>query len=62
MPGPTPDNRIETVFEARDGGTLLILRMTLPDSETRAMMLDYGMADGMEQSYAKLDALDTTSF
>lgn len=57
MPDPTPDNRIETVFEARDGGTLMTLRMTLPDSETRTMMLDYGMADGMEQSYAKLDAL-----
>jgi uncharacterized protein YndB with AHSA1/START domain len=58
MPDPSPDSRIETVFAPQGSGTLLTLRMTLPDPETRTAMLDMGMQDGMEQSYAKLDALE----
>ncbi|KUL96567.1 hypothetical protein DK26_07305 [Bosea sp. WAO] len=57
MPDPTPDNRIETRFEADGTGTLMIMRMTLPDSATRAAMLATGMEHGMEASYARLDAM-----
>ena len=57
LPDPTPDNHIETTFEPDgDGGTLLTVRMTLPDAETRAAMLESGMADGMEKSYARLES------
>lgn len=55
LPNPTPDNHVETRFEARDGGTLLTMRMTLPDEATRTAMLATGMADGMEQSYQRLE-------
>ncbi len=57
MPDPTPDNHIETLFERDGSGTLMTLRMTLPDAATRAAMLESGMADGMEASYARLDGL-----
>jgi len=36
----------------------MIMRMTLPDAETRAAMLSTGMEDGMEASYVRLEALD----
>ena len=55
MPDPTPDNRVETLFEADGEGTLLTLRMTLPDAETRSAMLATGMDQGMEASYARLE-------
>ncbi|MBN9471300.1 MAG: SRPBCC domain-containing protein [Bosea sp.] len=57
MPDPTPDNHVETRFEADGAGTLMTMRMTLPDSATRAAMLATGMEDGMEASYARLDAV-----
>lgn len=57
LPGPTPDNRVETRFEADGGGTLLVMRMTLPDAETRAAMLKTGMEHGMEASYARLEGM-----
>ncbi|BCH22015.1 ATPase [Mesorhizobium sp. L-8-3] len=56
LPDPTPDNHVESIFEARDSGTLLTLRMTLPDAETRTAMLATGMEDGMEASYARLES------
>lgn len=55
LPDPTPDNHVETTFDADGGGTLLTLRMTLPDAETRRAMLATGMEDGMEASYAQLN-------
>jgi uncharacterized protein YndB with AHSA1/START domain len=55
LPEPTPDNRVETLFEPDGNGTLLTLRMTLPDAETRAAMLATGMDQGMEASYARLE-------
>ncbi|MEZ5805663.1 MAG: SRPBCC domain-containing protein [Rhizobiaceae bacterium] len=55
LPDPTPDNHVETTFDADGGGTLLTLRMTLPDAETRRAMLATGMEDGMEASYARLE-------
>jgi uncharacterized protein YndB with AHSA1/START domain len=57
MPDPTPDNRVETLFQASDGGTLLVMTMTLPDAETRRAMLATGMTDGMAMTYDRLDAL-----
>ncbi|MCA9764336.1 MAG: SRPBCC domain-containing protein, partial [Gemmatimonadetes bacterium] len=48
---------IETRFEADGTGTLMTMRMTLPDAATRAAMLETGMAEGMEASYQRLEAL-----
>lgn len=58
MPDPTPDNNIDTRFEPDGTGTKMVLRMSLPDAGTRRVLLETGMADGMEASYANLDALD----
>jgi uncharacterized protein YndB with AHSA1/START domain len=55
--GPTPDNRIETRFDAEGKGTLMTMRMHLPDEKTRAMMLATGMEKGMEASYVRLEGL-----
>jgi uncharacterized protein YndB with AHSA1/START domain len=57
LPDATPDNHVETRFEPDGTGTLMTMRMTLPDSETRAAMLATGMADGMEASYQRLEAV-----
>jgi uncharacterized protein YndB with AHSA1/START domain len=58
LPDPTPDNHIETTFEADGDGTLMTMRMTLPDAATRAQMLATGMEHGMEASYARLESLN----
>jgi uncharacterized protein YndB with AHSA1/START domain len=55
LPDATPDNRIETRFEPDGDGTLMTMRMTLPDVETRTRMLSSGMEQGMETSYARLE-------
>lgn len=55
MPDPTPDNHIVTTFTADGSGTLMTMRMTLPDAETRRVMLETGMEHGMEASYARLE-------
>ena len=57
LPDPTPDNRVETRFAPDGGGTVMTMRMTLPDAETRAAMLATGMEHGMEDSYARLDRM-----
>jgi uncharacterized protein YndB with AHSA1/START domain len=57
LPDATPDNRIETGFEADGGGTLMTMRMTLPDIETRTRMLASGMEQGMEASYVRLERM-----
>ena len=57
VPDPTPDNRCHTTFEAKDGGTLLTVRMQLPDEATLKEMLDTGMEQGMEDSYGRIDGL-----
>src|SRR5579863_3695754 len=51
LPDPTPDNHIETRFDADGTGTLMTMRMTLPDEVTRKRMLSTGMEKGMEASY-----------
>ncbi len=35
LPDPTPDNHVETMFRPDGTGTLMTMRMTLPDAETR---------------------------
>jgi uncharacterized protein YndB with AHSA1/START domain len=57
LPDPTPDNHIETTFEADGEGTLMTMRMALPNSETRAAMLASGMERGMEASYVRLEGM-----
>ena len=55
LPDPTPDNHVETSFVPDGAGTLMTMRMTLPDAETRAAMLASGMEHGMEASYVRLE-------
>ena len=57
LPDPTPDNRVETRFEVDGNGTLITMRMSLPDAATRARILASGMEGGMEASYLRLEAL-----
>jgi uncharacterized protein YndB with AHSA1/START domain len=57
LPDPTPDNHVETRFDADGTGTLMTMRMTLPDTKTRAMMLASGMEHGMEDSYVRLEGM-----
>jgi uncharacterized protein YndB with AHSA1/START domain len=57
MPDPTPDNHVVTTFTPDGSGTLMIMRMTLPDAATRKAMLSTGMEHGMEASYARLERL-----
>ena len=57
LPDPTPDNHIETRFEPDGAGTLMTMRMTLPDEKTCAGMLATGMEHGMEASYVRLEGM-----
>ena len=57
LPDPTPDNHVETRFDADGTGTLMTMRMTLPDAKTRTAMLATGMERGMEASYVRLDSM-----
>jgi uncharacterized protein YndB with AHSA1/START domain len=57
LPDPTPDNRVVTTFVGDGSGTLMTMRMTLPDAETRKAMLASGMEHGMEASYVRLERL-----
>ncbi len=57
LPDPTPDNHIVTTFEKEGSGTLMTMRMTLPDAASRAAMLATGVEHGMEASYVRLESL-----
>lgn len=57
LPDPTPDNHVETRFEPDGEGTLMTMRMTLPDAATRAAMLETGMEHGMEASYERMEKM-----
>jgi len=57
MPDACPDNHVEITFEPDGAGTLMTMRMTLPDAQTRAAMLASGMEHGMEASYVRLEAM-----
>jgi hypothetical protein len=43
------------MFHPDGTGTLVTMRMTLPDAEARAAMLATGMEHGMEASCARLE-------
>lgn len=57
LPDPTPDNHVETTFAPDGKGTLMTMRMMLPNAETRAAMLATGMEQGMEASYVRLETM-----
>jgi len=57
LPDPTPENLVETVFEADGEGTMMRMRMTLPDKASRDAMLATGMERGMEASYVRLEGM-----
>jgi uncharacterized protein YndB with AHSA1/START domain len=57
LPDPTPDNQVETVFAPDGTGTLMTMKMTLPDAATRAAILATGMEQGMEASYVRLEGV-----
>ncbi len=57
LPDRTPDNSVETTFDPDGADTLMTMRMTLPDAQTRAAMLATGMEQGMEMSYVRLEGL-----
>ena len=54
MPGPGTTN--ELTLTPTTGGTLLTLVITYPNVELRDTVLGTGMVDGMETSYARLEA------
>jgi uncharacterized protein YndB with AHSA1/START domain len=57
LPDPTPDNHVETTFERDGTGTLMTMRMSLPDAATREVMLKSGMEKGMEAGYLRLERM-----
>ena len=57
LPDVTPAAHIETTFEPDGAGTLMTMRMTLPDNATRAAMLASGIESGMETSYLRLETM-----
>jgi len=57
LPDPTPDNHVETRFDPAGAGTLMTMRMTLPDEGTRKLMLSTGMEDGMGAGYVRLERM-----
>jgi uncharacterized protein YndB with AHSA1/START domain len=59
LPDETPENRVETRFDPDGtGGTAMTLTMQVDDVETMQAMIGSGMTDGMEASYARIDALE----
>ena len=56
---PSTLNDMSLVEE--DGATLITLLIEYPDKETRDMVLATGMTDGMETSYARLEATLVTA-
>jgi uncharacterized protein YndB with AHSA1/START domain len=57
LPDPTPDNHVVTTFAPDGKGTLMTVRMTLPDAATRTAMLATGMEHGMEAGYVRLERM-----
>ena len=52
----SPSTRNELTLTPVEGGTLVTLLITYPDTATREMILATGMVDGMETSYARMEA------
>lgn len=58
---PGEPNINEQTLTPIAGGTLLTLIITYPSAEVRDMVLETGMTDGMETSYARLEQVLTAS-
>ncbi len=56
MIGMEPTTINEMTLTPTDDGTLLSLLITYTDVETRDMILETGMAEGMETSYARMES------
>ncbi len=54
---PTTPTITRTTFTERDGVTTLVVLITYRSKEERDAAISTGMTDGMETSYARLDAL-----
>jgi len=52
----SPSTLNELTLTPVEGGTLVAALITYPDAETREIILATGMANGMEQSYARLES------
>lgn len=52
-----PENVNDLSLVEEDGATLITIVIMYPDVATRDMILGTGMVDGMEASYARLDAM-----
>jgi hypothetical protein len=48
---------LDVLHKADGRGTLMTMRMALPDERARTRMLATGMEHGMEDSYARLERL-----
>jgi hypothetical protein len=59
MEGPGTIN--EMTLTPVDGATLLSIVITYPSAQVRDIVLATGMTDGMEASYARLEASVLTS-
>lgn len=55
-PDPTPDNHVETTFSPDGTGTLFTMVMRVDSPEAMDAMVATGMTDGLEMSYARIDA------
>lgn len=51
---------VTTELAARDGGTRMTMVMRYADAAQRAAAIETGMADGMDETYARLEALSFT--
>lgn len=56
IPEDAPGAVNEMTLTPVEGGTLLSIVITYPDTETRDAVLGTGMVDGMETSYARLES------
>ena len=57
LPDRTPENHVVTELTPVEAGTRMVMTMTLPDAASREAMLATGMADGMDESYARMERL-----
>jgi uncharacterized protein YndB with AHSA1/START domain len=55
IPEDAPGTVNDMTLTPVDGGTLLSIVITYPDSATRDAVLGTGMVDGMETSYRRLE-------
>ncbi|WP_083195037.1 SRPBCC domain-containing protein [Pararhodobacter sp. CCB-MM2] len=62
VPEASPENVIETLLAEEAGGTNLMLHMRLPDAAARDEMLAGGLAEGLEDSFVRLESLLATGF